>query len=148
MDEQKNKYAERARALFLSGLNCAQAVAVAFSEATGLDEKTMSKVAVGFGGGLARLREVCGALSGSMIALGCIKENEGKQSVYVHGQELAYEFREKNGSIICRELLGLGKNAETSPVPEQRTEKYYKKRPCADIVTDAAKTLSEYLDLH
>lgn len=142
---------ERAKALFESGYNCAQATLVAFSDITGLSEETSAMLASGFGGGMGRMREVCGAVSGMFMAADMIfgysdpKAFEEKKQTYALIQSLAEEFRKENGSIICRELLGLDR-PEGMHIPEKRTEEYYKKRPCGELVKTAAEILERYID--
>jgi len=144
------KHSEKAAELFKQGCNCSQAVLAAFCEETGLDYETSLKLASSFGGGMGRLREVCGAVSGMFMAAGMIygytdlSDKKAKAEHYRRIQELAEKFREENGSIICRELLGLDRGKD-SPVPEERTEAYYKKRPCTDLVSQAAAILDEYI---
>ncbi|MBQ7797319.1 MAG: C_GCAxxG_C_C family protein [Lachnospiraceae bacterium] len=139
-------HAEKAKAYFEEGYNCAQAVTLAFAGEMGLDVEKAAQMASSFGGGLGRLREVCGCVSGMALAAGAIcgysdpKAREEKADHYALIQKLAGEFKERNGSIICRELLA-GINNDTNPVPEERTESYYKKRPCADLVHMAAEIL-------
>lgn len=146
-------YEAIAKDLFKEGYNCSQAVLLAFAEECGLDEKTAAAVTSSFGGGMGRLREVCGTVSGMFLAAGILygytepKDYEGKKEHYARIQELAHTFKEKNGSIICRELLGL-KDASLSPVPEKRTDEYYKKRPCMELAGCAAGILSEYMKTH
>lgn len=135
---------EKAKELFKSGCNCSQAVAAAFCDETGLNEEFVKKLTIGFGGGMGRMREVCGAVSGMTFVISAIY-NEDKGKIYARIQEVANKFREQNGSIICRELLGLSINGADSPVPEKRTTEYYKKRPCSEIVAIAADILDEYL---
>ena len=143
-------HAQKARELFKQGYNCSQAVVLAFSDLTGLDEKTAAMLSSSFGGGMGRMREVCGAVSGMFMVIGMLygyddpKETTGKAAHYARLQALAAKFREENGSIICRELLGLGAGASV-PVPEARTETYYKKRPCADMVESAARMTEAYI---
>lgn len=143
--------AQRAKELFYEGYNCAQAVAVAFADVINLDEKTAARLVSGFGGGMGRLREVCGSFSGVVFVLSILygydekRDNEGKMKLYGIIQELAKKFEKKNGSIVCRELLGLDFKGADSPVPEERTPEYYKKRPCPDIIYSAAEILEEYL---
>ncbi|MCI8454581.1 MAG: C_GCAxxG_C_C family protein [Lachnospiraceae bacterium] len=144
-------HAEKARELFLEGYNCCQAVAVAFEEEIGIDRETIARMASAFGGGMGRMREVCGCFSGMVMAAGALKgysdpkSKEEKAELYARIQELAVEFKKDNGSIICRELLG-GKIAkDTSPVPEERTEEYYKKRPCPELAGYAAGLLERKL---
>jgi len=144
-------HAEKAKAYFEEGYNCAQAVTLAFAEEMGVEKEMAARMASSFGGGLGRLREVCGCVSGMALAAGALygysepKAKEEKADHYALIQKLANEFKEKNGSIICRELLA-GINSDTSPVPEARTEAYYKKRPCADLAYIAAKILEEEME--
>lgn len=135
---------DKAKSLFMAGYNCSQAVAAAFCEETGLDEELTKKLTVGFGGGVGRMREVCGAVSGMTFVLSAIY-NEDKGSIYKRVQEVSNEFRKQNGSIICRELLGLTTDSTCFPVPDERTPQYYKKRPCPEIVAIAADILEKYL---
>ncbi len=144
-------HAEKAKAYFEQGYNCAQAVTLAFAEEMGLDVDTAAKMASSFGGGLGRLREVCGCVSGMALAAGALygysdpKAKEEKAEHYALIQKLAGEFKERNGSMICRELLA-GINNDTNPVPEERTESYYKKRPCADLAYVAAEILEKEME--
>ena len=141
-------HAEKAKAYFEEGYNCAQAVTLAFAEEMRADTEMAAKMASSFGGGLGRLREVCGCVSGMALAAGALygysdpKAKEEKADHYALIQKLANEFKERNGSIICRELLA-GINNDTNPVPEERTENYYKKRPCAELVYSAAEILEK-----
>ncbi len=145
-----NSYSDKAKALFREGYNCSQAVLLAFAEELGLDDETALKVASPFGGGMGRLREVCGAVSGMFMVIGLIdgytspKDRDSKTALYARVQELAQKFREENGSIVCRELLGTGKEKE-SPVPEARTAQYYQKRPCEELVGNAADIVADHL---
>lgn len=142
---------DKAKELFLSGYNCAQAVLLAFSDITGFDEKTSAMLASGFGGGMGRMREVCGTVSAMFMVAGIAngydkpKDSENKKRTYAMIQELAGEFKEINGSIICKELLGLEK-PEGTYIPEQRTAEYYKKRPCAELVKISVEITEKYLD--
>ena len=140
---------ELAEAYFLEGYNCAQAVALAFADEMGLEKDQIAKMASSFGGGLGRLREVCGCVSGMAMAAGAIfgyddpkaeDAAEQKKEHYARIQKLAGAFKEENGSIICRELLE-GINGDTKPTPEARTETYYKKRPCVKLAGMAAEIL-------
>ena len=141
---------EKAKALFLEGYNCAQAVFGAFAEDFGLDFELAMKLSSGFGGGMGRLREVCGAVSGMFMVFDMKHgytsptAKESKMELYSHIQNLAKDFEDDNGSIICRELLGLSEK-NSVPVPEDRTEKYYKKRPCAELVEFAADLVDNYM---
>lgn len=144
---------ERAKALFLDGYNCAQAVFGAFCEELGFDFDTAMKLSSGFGGGMGRLREVCGAVSGMFMVLDMKfgytspTDKEGKKELYSHIQSLAKEFADDNGSIICRELLGLTEKVSV-PTPDARTKEYYKKRPCAELVEFAADLVDNYIKTH
>ncbi len=143
-------HALRARELFESGWNCAQSLLLAFTEETGLDEKTAARLASSFGGGMGRLREVCGALSASFMVLGLIygdyPPDDGGQKAahYMRVQELAAVFRERRGTLLCRELLGKPEGADHY-VPSARTPEYYAARPCAAIIEEAAGALAAYL---
>lgn len=147
-----NAYGEKARAYFLEGYNCAQSVLLAFHEELDLTPEQAARMASSFGGGMGRLREVCGAVSGMLLALGLLdgysdpKDTAAKKDQYALVQELAGKFRERNGSIVCRELLGLD-HASDAPTPDARTPEYYQKRPCADLVADAADILGDWLEL-
>ena len=135
---------------FRKGYNCAQSVLLAFGDVTGLDEKTASALSSSFGGGLGRLREVCGAVSGAAMVLGLVKgysdpdDREAKKAHYARVREFAERFKEQNGSIVCRELLSGVKTTEGG-VPEERTDAYYQKRPCAELCRRAAQILDEML---
>lgn len=140
----KKEYAE---SLFKSGYNCSQSVAVAFAEEAGLDKEMVARLTIGFGGGVGRMREVCGAVSGMAFVISALY-NEDKGSIYERVQEVANEFRKENGSVICRELLGLSIKGADSPVPEPRTDAYYKKRPCVELVGMSADILEKYIKSH
>ena len=115
-----------AKQLFKSGYNCAQAVLCAFTDLTELDEDTSKKISVGFGGGIGRMREVCGTFTGAVMALGAILASKeiDKGTGYAYIQELADTFKRDNGSIVCRELLNLRLNENADPKPTPRTEEY------------------------
>ena len=144
---------DRARELFREGYNCSQAVTLAFAdelEARGISREMAAGLASSFGGGLGRLREVCGCVSGMALVCGALegytnpKAAAEKQDHYKKIQELVTTFKNENGSYICRELLA-GINTDTDPVPEARTESYYKKRPCAELAACAADILERHL---
>ena len=141
----------KAAELFLSGYNCAQSVAVAFHEELGLTEGQAAKMASAFGGGMGRMREVCGAVSGMLLVLSWLYgydtpgDDASKKVLYTQVQELAAKFREENGSIICREIL---KNPPSDPNPTPRTADFYAKRPCAKMVMTAARLMEEFLEEH
>lgn len=142
--------ADIARNFFLQGANCAQAVAAAFASEVGMSEAELFKLASGFGGGVGRRREVCGAVSGMVLIANMlygnddIADKDAKDAHYARIRELLKPFETQNGSIICRELLGLDENGEPSHVSEARTAKYYQQRPCAELVADAADILEKY----
>lgn len=133
----------QAKANFEQGFNCAQSVLLAFCDETGLTREQALKLASTFGGGMGRMREVCGAVSAMFMVEGLTRgyddpqAKEEKKAVYARVRELADRFRERNHSIICRDLLI---DIETTPggAPEARTEAYYERRPCGNYVEDAA----------
>ena len=143
--------AEKAKAYFQEGYACSQAVALAFSDLVSVREEELIKLSLPFGGGMGRLRLTCGAVSGMGIILGLIfaeAENtpENKKNVYAITQELCGKFKEENKSLICGELLeGVKIPVEIGGEAEARTQEYYKKRPCAELVYSAAEILEEYL---
>ena len=144
-------HVERAVELFVEGYNCAQAVAAAFGDLTGLDEKTAARMASCFGGGMGRMREVCGAVSGMLMVAGVLygyddpKATREKRELYAQVQAMAGQFREELGSIVCRDLL---KNPPSDPNPTPRTEQFYKDRPCARMVATAARIMDEFIEAH
>lgn len=143
--------AASAAELFFQGYNCAQAVAVAFADVIGMEEKTVARMVSGFGGGFGRLREVCGAVSGMTFVASYLygyddaEAGAEKKDVYQMIQELAGQFKEATGSIVCREIL---KNPPSDPVPCARTEEYYASRPCVRMVYTAASVLEKYIAEH
>lgn len=143
----------RAVELFKMGYNCAQSVTAAFADEYGYTEKQALKMSASFGGGIGRMRETCGAACGMFILAGletgCVDpdDRQGKADNYAFVQKLAGEFREKNGSLICAELLGLRERKPQVPTPEQRTESYYMKRPCVKMVETAARIWANRKDL-
>ena len=143
---------EKAVELFKEGYNCSQAVFVAFADLYNIDQEMALKLSASFGGGMGRMREVCGAVSGMFLVAGLEtgtvegKDSKGKQHNYEVVQQLAEKYREKNGSIICRELLGLEGNIHKETTPENRTTEYYKKRPCVELVREAAEIIERFLE--
>ena len=130
---------EKSEQLFLSGLNCAQSVFCAFAEEFGMDLETAKKVSCGLGGGVGRLREVCGAVTGATLVLG-MRHGPDKAEVYPKVQEFCARFKDECGSIVCRELTA-GTGATVGGQPEARTPEYYKKRPCIELVKLAVRLL-------
>lgn len=147
---EMNIFKKRAMELFKEGYNCSQSVFAAFCEECGMDFETALKISSSFGGGMGRLREVCGAVSGMFMVAGMKygytdpKDRLLKAQHYKHIQQLAEKFKENNGSLICRELLKLSTESENY-IPEIRTDEYYKKRPCLEIVGDAAEIMYEFI---
>lgn len=147
---ENSSYAKKAMELFREGYNCSQAVLLAFEDKYDMDKNTALMISSSFGGGMGRLREVCGAVSGMFMVTGLIYgyndagDHEGKKDLYKIIQLLAKEFESRTGSIVCRELLGLG-TGKDAPIPEKRTEEYYKKRPCVELVGLAAAIMEQYI---
>lgn len=141
---------DRAEELFRLGYNCSQAVFAAYADLFGIDFDTALKISAGLGGGCGRQREVCGTVTGATLAIGMKfgatdgADKEQKKLCYEKVREFSDEFRRKNPSIVCRELLGLTE-AEKTAKPEERTEQYYKKRPCVQLVKDSAEALEKIL---
>lgn len=143
-------HSTHAAQLFVDGYNCAQSIAVAFSDVTGLTPEMSAKMVSAFGGGMGRLREVCGAVSGMFFVLSLLYGYESpnpvkQKEIYGAVQDLAEKFRQQAGSIVCREIL---KNPPTDPNPTPRTAEYYKQRPCTRMVIIAAEILDEYIENH
>ncbi len=141
---------EIAAELFKKGYNCAQSVFCAFAEDLGLEFETALKLSSSFGGGMGRLREVCGAVSAMFMIAGLkygytTPNNDTiKQAHYERIQKLAEDFEAKHNTIICREILGLPKGKDT-PIPTKRTHEYYQTRPCEKCIADAAEIISNYI---
>ena len=144
--------ADRAEELFRQGYNCAQAVFGAFSQDLGLDSQEAMRLASAFGAGLGKLREVCGAVSGMLMVAGLLygysdpgPGDVNKKAHYRLVQDLAARFRERAGSIVCREIL---KDPPSDPAPTPRTAEFYKVRPCTRMVMTAAEILDAYIREH
>lgn len=153
IDVENSKYAQKAMEIMKEGYNCAQSVFLAFEDKYDIDHNIALKLSSSFGGGMGRLREVCGAVSGMFMVAGILygydspTDMAAKTEHYKRIQELAKEFEDINGSIVCRELLGLSKGKD-SPIPEARTEAYYKERPCVELVGIAAAIMEDYINKH
>ena len=130
---------ERAEELFRAGLNCAQSVFCAFADEFGMDAETAKRVSCGLGGGVGRLREVCGAVTGATLVLG-MRHGPDKDAVYPKVQEFCARFKDECGSVVCRELLA-GTGATAGGKADARTAEYYRKRPCVELVKLAARLL-------
>ena len=141
----------RAKEFFNKGYNCAQSVALAYADITSLDEEMVAKITASFGGGMGRLREVCGAVSGMAFVASFLSpcptadNAEAKKANYALVQLFAEKFREQNGAIVCRTLLGLDRPKD-EPTPSPRTSEYYKKRPCEELVGIAARIVGKNLE--
>ena len=141
---------EKSEELFLKGYNCSQAVIGAFCDKIDLSFDDAMKISLGFGGGMGRMREVCGACSGAFMVIGMLygksapTTTEERKELYARIRAIAEEFRIDNGSIICNDLLG--GNAEVGGTPSERTKEYYKKRPCVECVKSAVRILEEYIE--
>lgn len=141
---------ELAAQLFCQGYNCAQAVAAGFCDVTGFTREQAAKMASPFGGGFGRQREVCGAVSGMCMVYGIlygyeVPNADNQLEIYSDVQAMCAQFREKAGSIVCRDIL---KNPPSDPAPTPRTAEYYAQRPCARMVLLAASILDEYIQNH
>ena len=148
MEERIQKAVE----LFKSGYNCSQSVVVAFADIYGFTDEQALRMSASFGGGIGRMRETCGAACGMFLLAGLengateASDREGKAANYALVQQLAEEFKKRNGALNCAELLGLKKNEPITNLPEERNTQYYVKRPCAKMVEEAARIWAEYLE--
>ena len=149
--EEIEKRVEKAKTLFHQGFNCSQAVFAACADIYGIEDETLAlRLAASFGGGIGRMRQTCGAACGMFLLAGLQNgsaipgDAEGKKNNYTLVQDLAAKFQAENGSLICSELLGIAPKPQ-EPTPEARTEAYYQKRPCADMVASAVKIYLESL---
>lgn len=153
MTEQEiQQRVERAKELFHQGFNCSQSVFAACADIYGIEDEALAlRLAASFGGGIGRMRQTCGAACGMFMLAGLENgsaiegDTEGKKQNYALVQDLAAKFKQENGSIICAELLGIAPKPQ-EPTPEARTEAYYQKRPCADMVASAVKIFLESRD--
>ena len=151
--ENERTRKEKAMHLFETGYNCTQSVVLAFADLLDADEKALAQMVSAFGGGMGRLREVCGSVSGMFFVTGMLYgyhepgDFEGKKALYAKVQELAGRYEERNGSIVCRELLGLDHKRDIS-VPEKRSAEYYRKRPCRELIGCAAEILDQFIKEH
>ena len=152
-DKELDERVQRAVDNFMAGYGCCQSVVAAFSDLYGLDETMAKRIAAGFGGGVGRLRRMCGAVSGivMLVGLDCGQtegsDSEGKSACYKVVQDLLEQYRQENGSLICAEILGLNghEKAQSSYIASPRTAEYYKTRPCAAKVESAARIFANYL---
>ena len=156
---------EKAKRLFKEGgYNCCQAVVLAYNDVFGMPDETAAGISSGFGGGMGRMREVCGSVSGMVLLAGLLKpasdpsDKVARTANYALVQEVAADFKALNGSIVCRELLGLSPMGSAtanpsdihvipeSPVPSDRTAEYYRKRPCEELVGISARIIGEKIN--
>lgn len=141
-----------AREYFRDGYNCCQSVLLAFKDVIDLPADKIAAISAGFGGGMGRLREICGAMSASVFMAGVISpssepSNHAERTAnYALVQQFAARFREEQGSIVCRELLGIRSGQKESPAPSERTGQWYTSRPCERIVGAAARMIAEKLE--
>lgn len=144
---------EKAKTLFKQGFNCSQSVFAACADLYGIEDEALAlRLSASFGGGIGRMRQTCGAACGMFMLAGLengsavVGDAEGKKQNYALVQNLAEKFKQENGSLICAELLGIAPKPQ-EPTPEARTEEYYKKRPCAEMVASAVRTFLENFEL-
>lgn len=152
MEKNLEERVQQAVGLFMEGYGCAQAVTAAFADLYGMDRETALRISAGFGGGVGRMRMMCGTVSALVLLAGLDSgqteggNRQGKSVCYRLVQQLVNGFRERNGSVICAELLGLQANTPVTHIPDERTAAYYKARPCAAKVESAARIFAEYLE--
>ena len=154
MKQEYEDRIQRAVDYFKEGYNCSQAVFLAFADIYGIEEETAKRLSAGFGGGVGRMRMMCGAVSGMVMLAGLEtgqtegNDSTGKANCYQEVQSMVNLFKERNGSVICAELLAMNgcKVVTDSNIPDARNAEYYKKRPCAQKVASAARIFAEYLD--
>ena len=150
----ENERIEKAVALFKEGFNCSQSVVAAFADQYGFTHEQALRMSASFGGGIGRMRETCGAACGLFMLAGLEtgategSDRDGKAANYALVQELAEEFKKRNGALRCADLLGLSKTEPIVSTPEARTSQYYAKRPCSKMVEEAPRIWCEYLEKH
>lgn len=150
--QEIDKRVEKAKTLFHQGFNCSQAVFAACADIYGIEDETLAlRLAASFGGGIGRMRQTCGAACGMFMLAGLENgsaiegDAEGKKQNYALVQDLAAKFQAENGSLICSELLGIAPKPQ-EPTPEARTEAYYQKRPCVEMVATAVRIFLSTID--
>lgn len=148
--EKVEFYEKKAKENFELGYNCCQSVLLAFKDELNIDEITLAKLSSGFGAGMGKLREVCGAVSGMFMVASLLKgyvapdAKEEKADTYKLIHSLGDDFKAECGSIICKELLGIQDNGDSKP--SERTAEYYKKRPCGELCSIAARILAQKIE--
>ena len=152
-NEEIDVRVEKAKTLFKQGFNCSQSVFAACADLYGIEDEALAlRLSASFGGGIGRMRQTCGAACGMFMLAGLengsavVGDAEGKMQNYALVQNLAEKFKQENGSLICAELLGIAPKPQ-EPTPEARTEEYYKKRPCAEMVASAVRIFLENFEL-
>lgn len=152
-NEEIDVRVEKAKTLFKQGFNCSQSVFAACADLYGIEDEALAlRLSASFGGGIGRMRQTCGATCGMFMLAGLengsavVGDAEGKMQNYALVQNLAEKFKQENGSLICAELLGIAPKPQ-EPTPEARTEEYYKKRPCAEMVASAVRIFLENFEL-
>lgn len=144
--------AEKAHGYFMEGFTCAQSLFTAFADIFGFDKETALKVSAGLGGGIGRMRETCGVVTSASMILGLMygategEDSKSKAYTYEKVREFADRFKALEGTIVCRELLGLDENIKEGHIPEERTAEYYAKRPCPRITREAAEILEDMIN--
>lgn len=142
---------QMARELFKQGYNCAQSVTMVYADCFDLSPELMSRIAISFGGGFGRQREICGTVAGAGVILGLLHQvdptdaHAAKQDSYLQVQSFSHTFKQSYGSIICRELLALRKGEQCDPTPSDRTPAYYQRRPCIEYVAGSVRVLGQIL---
>ena len=150
----ENERIEKAVELFKEGFNCSQSVVAAFADKYGFTHEQALRMSASFGGGIGRMRETCGAACGLFMLAGLETgstegaDSKSKAANYALVQELAEEFKQRNGALRCADLLGLSKKEPIVSTPEARTNQYYAKRPCVKMVEEAARIWCEYMEMH
>lgn len=148
----ENERIEKAVSLFKEGFNCSQSVVAAFADKYGFTHEQALRMSASFGGGIGRMRETCGAACGLFLLAGLETgavegaDRDGKARNYAVVQELAEEFKRRNGALRCADLLGLSQKEPVVSTPEARTAQYYAKRPCVKMVEEAARIWTEYME--
>ena len=138
---------ELAKEYFSKGYNCAVSVALAFKEELQLEEEKIKRLTIAFGGGLARQRLTCGAVSSMCMVIGYVLSNgESRAEIYPIIQSACNDFKREVGSIICEDLLNGKIEVNTNPIPDERTKEYYVKRPCQELCYIAAEIAQKYLN--
>ena len=141
---------EQAIEYFKQGYNCTQAVVLTFKDVLTIDAEELCKIASPFGGGISRMRETCGAVTGMVLVLGNLvgystpETGEKKHELYKKTQEILKIFENRYGSLTCGKLLNLTQKHD-DPKPSTRTQSFYLNRPCTELIGGAAEILEDSL---